>query len=351
LLVKGCLPQIIDVPGAPLWHFAEKFLTDDIVSPIPAPFVEGVGKEALLVRRFRKEDGSVDSFIFNRSDLEFEGSFEKMPLRLAPGESILESEITAVPVLPEVEAKRWNLHFCAPNSVPLTFWEWNGGQIELFSRSISGTLPVGEDAEFRSCFLAAEGFKVMLTVEEDMLKRGRFAINGTVVENFSKAAFRDCRELECDITSLLHTSRSPLLNTLSFTGAPFLGNPPYLRGTFKAAVPHGKEGFPVLSAAAQEYSFTEKADFREFGYGTYSGKALCSAETFVPETGIYLVKFAHINDSAKLIIDGKDQGIRIAPPYCWQVVLEAGRHKLELEICNNSGNRDRNLGLPAGIIL
>ena len=351
LLVKGCLPQIIDVPGAPLWHFAEKFLTDDIVSPIPAPFVEGVGKEALLVRRFRKEDGSVDSFIFNRSDLKFEGSFEKMPLRLAPGESVLASEITAVPMLPELKTDEWRLRFAAPNSVPLVFWNWNGGQMELFSRAISGILPPAGAIEFHTSFLAAEGFKVMLTVEEDMLERGRFSVNGIAVENFTKADFRDCRELECDITSLLRTSRSPLLNTLTFTGEIFLASPPYLRGFFSAAVPPGGEGYPVLRMAAELHYFKGKADFREFGYGTFSGKAVASTEIFVPEKGKYQLNIAGINDSARLIIDGREEGSRIAPPWRWEAELQPGTHTLELEICNNSGNRDRNLGLPAGIIL
>ena len=69
----------------------------------------------------------------------------------------------------------------------------------------------------------------------------------------------------------------------------------------------------------------------------------------VPETGTYRIRFAEVYDSARLMINGKDLGICIAPPYLWEVDLEQGEHSISVEICNNSGNRDRNLGLPAGI--
>ena len=131
----------------------------------------------------------------------------------------------------------------------------------------------------------------------------------------------------------------------------FLEKPPYLRGVFSAAVPPGGEGYPVLRKAAELHYFKGKADFREFGYGTFSGKAVASTEIFVPEKGTYQLNIASINDSARLIIDGREEGSRIAPPWRWEAELQPGTHTLELEICNNSGNRDRNLGLPAGIIL
>ncbi|MBE6385845.1 MAG: hypothetical protein E7048_09320 [Lentisphaerae bacterium] len=349
LIVTGCIPQIVDLPGVPVWNFAERYYTGDIVSSIPGPELKGEGSEAVLIRQFETADGT-DTFIFNRSDLPFEGSFEGKKLLLEPGESKLASELaTCSPAqilpLPEI----WTLRFEGLNSVPLTFWNYRSGMIELFSLARQEEHPLAEAKEFHSNFLVSSGFRVFLTVEENMLKKGAFSVNGVPVTGFAKTRFRDCRDLECDITGHLNTGRSPLLNKITFTGTPLFGSPPYLRGVFSARVPPGGENYPILTAAPGEYTFKDKADFRGFGYGTYSGPARCTAKAEVVQKEKYTIRFAAINDSACLFIDGEDQGIRIAPPYVWEVELSQGEHTIELEICNNSGNRDRNLGLPAGM--
>lgn len=349
LIITGTLPQIIDLPGAPLWEFGKKFLTDDLLSELPAPSVAGKGSEAVLIHSFETADGAIDTFIFNRSDLPFDGTFEGKRLYLEAGESKLASELDKLPAQRLPLPENWTLRFDAPNSVPLTFWSYRGGIVELFSRARQEKLPFEEATEFHSTFLAAEGFKVFLTIEEKMLRRGEFSVNGISVKDFVKAEFRDCRDLECDITGLLKTGRSPMLNKITYTGSPLFGNPPYLRGVFSAFVPPGTENIPVLRAVSEEHSFRDRADFRIFGYGTYSGAALCRAEAEVPQKGRYLIQFSQVNDSARLFIDGRDLGICIAPPYCRETELEQGTHTIEVEICNNSGNRDRNLGQAAGI--
>ena len=78
-------------------------------------------------------------------------------------------------------------------------------------------------------------------------------------------------------------------------------------------------------------------------------------QLFVAFVGLFKLGFAvrnfllELHDSGRLFVDGEEKEVRIAPPYRWEFDLEAGEHTLELEICNNSGNRDRMLGLPAGI--
>ena len=351
LAVTGGVPRIVDLPGAPEWEFAQKYLTEDPIALFQAPSLEGEGSEAILIRQFKKEDGTIDTFIFNRAALEFRGTFEGTELILAPGESKLASELPPPPALPELKTENWSLQFSSLNSVPLTFWSYRGGMTELFSRAEYGNLPFAEATAFNTQFLVSSGFKVFLTVEENMLAKGSFSVNGVPLDKFEKTEFRDCRDLACDITSLLQTGRSPILNTISFTGSPCFENPPYLRGLFSASLQPGAESYPILTGVSEVHPFQTRADFRDFGYSTYSGAAVCKATATVSQQGKYIVKFNRIYDSGRLLINGKDHGIRIAPPYLWEVELEKGTHLIEIEICNNSGNRDRALGLPAGIIL
>lgn len=352
LIVTGRIPRIVDLPEVPEWEFAKKYYTDDFVTPIPAPELKGNGSEAVLIRQFETSSGTADTFIFNRSDFVFNGTFEGKKLFLEPGGSVLASELDSlspetVISLPEL----WTLHFEEFNSVPLTFWNGTCGMIDLFSRAGKENLSLSGITEFHTEFLAASGFEVFLTVEENMLKKGSFSVNGKAVSaaEFVKAEFRDCRDLECNITKLLKTGCSPLLNKISFTGTQFFENAPYLRGVFSAKVPPGGESFPVLTASPEKFVFRDKADFREYGYGTYSGPAVCKAEIEVQGNEDCIICLAEVNDSARLIIDGTDQGVCIAYPYHWKVSLARGKHEIAFEICNNSGNRDRNLGLPAGI--
>lgn len=351
VILTGAVPRIIDRPGAPEWAFGAEHLADDFLSMLPASPLEGKGKEAVLLRQVRKEDGSVISFLFNRAETPFEGAFAEKPLRLEPGEAKLDSEIEAppspapIPLRPE----KWCLTFDKPNSVPLTFWEYHGGSVELFSRHKQEGLPFAESERFSARFLATPGLRIFLTVEEDMLKKGRFSVNGKELSDFVRAEFRDCRERECEITAFLAPGFGPALNVVTFEGRPFFENPPYLRGRFGAQVFPGGENYPCLTPAPASFEFADKADFREFGYGTCSGPARCRATVFAETAGRYVLAPRELHDSGRLFVDGVEKGVRIAPPYRWEFDLEAGEHTLELEICTNSGNRDRMLGLPAGI--
>jgi len=351
VILTGAVPRIIDRPGAPEWAFGKERLADDFIPLLPPSPLAGPGKEAVLLRQVRKEDGSVITFLFNRADTVFDGTFAGKPLHLEPREAKLDSEIEEPPspAPMTLRPEKWVLTFDRPNSVPLTFWEYHGGTVELFSRHRQEGLPFAEAEKFSARFLAAPGLRLFLTVEEDMLKKGRFSVNGNVLSDFVKADFRDCRERECEITAFLKPGFGPALNVVSFEGRPFFENPPYLRGRFSAQVFPGGENYPQLSPAPASFEFTEKADFREFGYGTCSGPARCKATFTVKAAGRYVFAPRELRDSGRLFVDGEEKEVRIAPPYRWEFGLEAGEHTLELEKCTNSGNRDRMLGLPAGI--
>ena len=186
--------------------------------------------------------------------------------------------------------------------------------------------------------------KVFFTTEENALSRGFFALNGIELKDYCKADFRDCRELECEVTSLLKPGR----NTLTFQGR-LLENAPYLRGRFKVQFPLGNCGYPVLSAAPETFRLTSLQDYRTLGYGTFSGTAVYEGTAAVSKAGRYTLDLKLVKDSVLVRIDGKELGTLIAPPYGLEVELAAGEHTLKLEVCNAPGNRDILAGLPAGL--
>ena len=185
---------------------------------------------------------------------------------------------------------------------------------------------------------------IVLTTEETTLARGEFKLNGTVLTNFRKASFRDCRELECDVSALLKPGR----NRLTFSGRLF-ENPPYLRGRFEVNFPLGNCGYPVLSAAPEAFRLDIPLDYRTLGYGTYSGKAVYQTTVNITKAGHYALDLKLIKDSVRIMIDGIEQAVLIAPPYRYEAELSVGKHRIELEVCNAPGNRDVLAGLPAGL--
>ena len=126
-------------------------------------------------------------------------------------------------------------------------------------------------------------------------------------------------------------------------------NSPYLQGCFKVEFPYGNFGYPVLSEAPEFFELTEPKDYRMLGYGTFSGLAEYSGKTSVSQDGIYCLKLDLRKESVRILIDGQDRGILIAPPYQMEVELCSGEHNIHLEVCNAPGNRDTAAGLPAGL--
>ena len=84
----------------------------------------------------------------------------------------------------------------------------------------------------------------------------------------------------------------------------------------------------------------------------YVSKLLKGSENLTLDTISKLEECLDLNlvrDSVRIVIDGIEQGILIAPPYQWETELAAGKHRIELEVCNAPGNRDVMAGLPAGL--
>ena len=189
--------------------------------------------------------------------------------------------------------------------------------------------------KFSAEFTVEEGFEsVFFTTEESALARGNFAVNGVSLAKYEKARFRDCRERECDVSALLKKG----VNTVTFDGALF-ENVPYLRGRFKAAFPPDRGGV-VLSAAPETFRVKNVGNYASFGYGTFSGTARYTGRLHAPQDGRFALEFDFCEESAKIMIDGRETETRFSPPYRTEVELAAGDHTLVLEVCNAPGPRD-----------
>ncbi|MBQ9337749.1 MAG: hypothetical protein IJS14_10690 [Lentisphaeria bacterium] len=347
LFVAGVTPEILPEPdgtGAEKWTFAESHREADLVQRIPAPEVKGAGAGNILIRRVRK-DGRDRTFLFNRGSETFRGTLDGEAIEIAPGEAGFVDELSAREKVPALSVPEWTLTF-GPNCVPLYYWESSiQDAFDLISKRNAGLHPVPDEGEYSAVFTLEDlPGKMLFTTEEETLARGVFELNGTELKDYRKADFRDCRELECEVTALLQPGR----NRLVFRGR-MMENAPYLRGRFKVAFPLGNCGYPVLSAAPEKFRLTTPRDYRALGYGTFSGTAVYETKVQAAKGGRYTLDLKLAADSVRIVVDGAEQGTLIAPPYRQEIELAAGEHSIRLEVCNAAGNRDVMAGLPAGL--
>ncbi|MBO4633365.1 MAG: hypothetical protein J5858_15720 [Lentisphaeria bacterium] len=348
VLVIGETPSILpemDSAAAEKWAFAEKCQAEDFISRIPAPELTGEHAENILIRRIRK-DGKIRTFLFNRGNTTFRGVYEGEEVEIAPGEAGFADELRVHEKMPLLTVPEWKLTF-GPNCVPLHYWENSPySAFDLIAKCNTGTVETPEEGRYYAVFTLENPLgKMFFVTEETTLSRGSFELNGMEPKDYQKADFRDCRELECEITPFLKPGR----NKVIFRGK-LMENAPYLRGRFKVQFPLGNRcGFPVLSAAPESFMLTSLRDYHTLGYGTFSGTAVYEGKTQIAKTGRYRLDLNLVKDSVRIWIDGAEIGTLIAPPYQQEIELSAGDHTIRLEVCNAPGNRDILAGVPAGL--
>ena len=346
LFVIGVTPEILPEPDsteAEKWTFADSHRDPDFLAKIPAPEVKGGSSENILIRRIRKGE-AVRTFLFNRSNTVFRGTLDGVPLEIAPGQAGFAEELHVREKGPPLTVSPWKLTF-GLNCVPLRCWEASTQRVF----DLIGKHGMGEwdrcPGVWQAVFTVGSPLeKVFFTTEEASLLKAEFSLNGTALRDFRKADFRDCRELECEVSSLLKPGR----NILTCRGD-LMENAPYLRGRFTVQFPLGSAGYPVLASAPESWELTQPQDYRALGYGTFSGTAVYEGIVEIEHPGRYELDLDHADDSVKILLDGAEQGTLIAPPYRLEIELGKGRHSIRLEVCNAPGNRDILAGLPAGL--
>ena len=347
LFVEGEIPRILPgIDGRPgeIWYFAGSRVEADPVEKIPAPALTGEGAGDILIRRVRRDD-RILTFLFNRGSETFHGTLEGRAIEIAPGAAGFADELGIRRRTPLLPIAGWEVTF-GSNSVPLRYWETFGQcAVDLLTRQNVGELPVPEEGGYHVVFTLERPLpELFLTTEEETLARGGFRLNGTPLSDCRRARFRDCREWEYEVGALLKPGR----NKLEFFGR-LPENPPFLRGRFQVRFPYGPQGYPVLSPAPESFRLTIPPDYAQLGYGTYAGRAVYESTVRIAEAGRYVLELESVNDSVRIVTDGVEQGILIAPPYRWEMELSPGEHRIRLEVCNAPGNRDVMSGVPAGV--
>lgn len=342
LIVSGKVPCIIETGS--IWQAGKEAFTQDIGQLLPGSPISGENRKDIFLRNIIK-DGCLKTYLFNRSQNDFHGKFDEKEIIIPAGVGGFTDEfIVKKNLSSKIEVKSWQLN-CSANHVPLHLWSFCGGHIDLLQVNAPVPESFNEDEIFYSEFFAEKSLHLELITENAALQNCEFYLNDRKLENFQKSDFRDCRERSCVLDGLLTDGK----NKVEIRGK-MLENPPYLRGNFALSYPWGSSSLPRLKLWEMPLFFTDRIDLASCGLGTYSGKVVCSAEFTADVPGEYQLEAEDIFDSGKLLIDGVDRGTKISRPFCWQMYLDRGVHRLELEICNAPGNRDIKSNLPAGVI-
>jgi hypothetical protein len=76
------------------------------------------------------------------------------------------------------------------------------------------------------------------------------------------------------------------------------------------------------------------------GLACYSGSAWYRKTVTIPEAKQVTLDLGNLVSSAELRVNGHEVGVRVAPPWTFDITkfVRAGENRLELRICNTLGN-------------
>ena len=192
------------------------------------------------------------------------------------------------------------------------------------------------------------GTKIVME-ESSVSGNWKVYVNGIPVDGWAKKRFYDCNNIYADVK--LKQGNSPLVNVIDIiTEGGALKEIPYLYGNFRCSYPHGHRSFPEISEAEKVYEAGILSDWADWGYPTYSGKAVYSKTFEITEDGTYVLDLGRVEDIAEIAIDDMSPVILPWPPYRHKFELSAGLHSIRVAVTNAPGNMFRNAALPAGLL-
>ena len=125
---------------------------------------------------------------------------------------------------------------------------------------------------------------------------------------------------------------------------------PYLYGNFRCSYPHGHRSFPDIAATEKVFEAGILSDWADWGYPTYSGKAVYTKTFEIEQGGTYMLDLGRVEDIAEIVVDDMAPIILPWPPYRHKLELSSGLHHLRITVRNAPGNMFRHSGLPAGLL-
>ncbi|MBQ6474223.1 MAG: hypothetical protein IJJ33_19720 [Victivallales bacterium] len=367
MLIGESLPSVLeslDNPSRPWTAMTAALtpeLTDEALSSLPGPSLQGNCPRSIFVQRRRYPDGKVHALLFNRGRVDFVGDLDGTPVAVPAGGSCFDDD----PVLPEPQNAQdvsagWNITF-PDNFLPLPFWRTNrdnvGWGVDFLARDYSA-VPADGSVTYQAQFLLqGKPDHLSLLLEESSFTSPdwRILINGHEIRpaDFHRQLVYDCLNQTADITRFLRSdAEMPLLNTIQVCTEGTecrLVEMPYLHGDFAGEYRHGLRSLADLWVDRSTTAYSTLPDWRSLGRGMFSGCAIYR-QTLDLKAGQHLLDCGRVEDAVEFYLDGAFVAARIQPHYCFAFDCAGGLHTLELRVWNGPGNRERCSDMPAGLL-
>lgn len=362
----GYAPEVISGNGpVPMDVSGMEFSDAASVDRLPVTVrIEGDGAEDVFAARHVK-DAKPFFFLYNRSRRVFSGRCEGIDVEVQPLSGVtVDASYRQAPATGRLLdlSRGWKVEF-ERNRLGLGFMQVfddadiecadyvSGKPYDLMERRKSPASPDAAKTLHRYRFMCDGDVRDAAIVMERSSASvpWRLYVNGSPVEKWRQERFYDCSNICAGVE--LTKSSSPRLNVVDIvTEGGALTEVPYLYGSFRCFFRHGCKSFPDISAAPSAFDVETLADWADWGYPTYSGKAVYSKTFDIAEDGYYMLSLGAVEDLAEVSIDDGAPVTLPWPPYRYVFKLKAGRHSLRIVVANASGNMFRNAGLPAGLL-
>lgn len=335
------------------------------VNSLPAiADIKGAGSNDIFVARYLENNKNL-FFLYNRSRNIFHGTCEAVPVEVQPLSGLMVDEKYMTEKMGDkiIDLNSdWTVEF-EENQLAMTFMQVyenddiasadykEGKHYDLMMR---GKNPASKDSAkvlYRYRFTSSGNISNAKIVMDESAVSGNWKVfvNGTPVEKWTKKRFYDCNNIYADIK--LKQGGSPLVNLIDIvTEGGEVKEMPYLYGNFKCSYRHSHKSFPDLTAAGKTCEAGILSDWADWGYPTYSGKAVYTKSFEVANAGTYFLDLGRVEDIAEISIDNEPSVVLPWAPYTHKVKLATGKHTLKITVSNAPGNMFRNSALPAGLL-
>ena len=372
VIVLGKIPQLLNndlTEPIKEWQnnnlIVSQELTSEILFSLPGPKLEGNGSENIFILR-RVDGEKLISFLFNRAENDFTGSYEGKTVTVPAKGSLLHDsrEKSVYPVLFENSVLLdygWQVRF-PENHIPLAIWhakntsEQHSYEYNLLERQENPLQNGINQVSYETRFLySGEKESLKIVFDRSAIKGDwKLLFNGNEIKEFKNERIYDCYNFSADLTLYIRTGSTPTENKITvLTEGKERGlfEMPYLYGDFTCEYRHAYRSLPFLQGNAEAIKLNSLIPWKEIGYPTFSGTAEYSIEFEVMTSGEYSIDLGRVEDIADIYLD--EQHIKLLPwrPYnCNLGFLNKGKHCLKINIANGPGNHDRLAMLTTGLL-
>ena len=359
------IPLVLSAEPQPMNINAMKLVNGnpaDLLPPVAE--IKGNGAKDIFVSKYLEDNKNL-FFLYNRSKNVFCGSCEGIAVEIPPVSGIM---VDAGYSLENSQEKiielnsDWQVEF-GENQLAMNFMhvfadaeienaDYGPGKTYNLMIREKNPAPAGSaKVMYRFRFTSSGNISGAKIVMEESSVSGtwKLYVNGALVDKWAKKRFYDCNNIYADIK--LKEGNSPLVNVIDIiTDGGVLQEMPYLYGNFKCSYPHGHRSFPDISATEKVFAAGILSDWADWGYPTYSGKAVYAKTFEIEQGGTYMLDIGRVEDIAEITIDDMAPEVLPWPPYRHKLELASGLHRIRITVTNAPGNMLRHASLPAGLL-